>query len=76
MELYEEAQNMIVTVIVRSRDWLGSPLAILVALPKDGKAINKWEDEDKAYMDVVAGIKKVKQAVLIGMIRHMTVSNR
>jgi len=76
LELYEEAQNMIVTVIVRSRDWLGSPLAILVALPKDGKAINKWEDEDKAYMDVVAGIKKVKQAVLIGMIRHMTVSNR
>lgn len=76
LELYEEAQNMIVPVIVRSRDWLGSPLAILVALPKDGKAINKWEDEDKAYMDVVAGIKKVKQAVLIGMIRHMTVSNR
>ena len=67
---------MIVPVIVRSRDWLGSPLAILVALPKDGKAINKWEDEDEAYMDVVAGIKKVKQAVLIGIIRHMKVFNK
>ncbi len=76
MELYEEGQNMIVPVIVRSRDWLGSPLAILVALPKDGKAINKWEDEDEAYMDVVAGIKKVKQAVLIGIIRHMKVFNK
>lgn len=58
LELYEEGQNMIVPVIVRSCDWLGSPLAKLVALPKDGKAINKWEDEDEAYMDVVAGIKK------------------
>lgn len=76
LELYEEGQNMIVPVIVRSRDWLGSPLAILVALPKDGKAINKWEDEDEAYMDVVAGIKKVKQAVLIGIIRHMKVFNK
>ena len=45
-------------VIVRSCDWLSSPLAKLVALPKDGRAINKWEDEDEAYMDVVAGIKK------------------
>ena len=54
---------MIVPVIVRSCDWLGSPLAKLVALPKDGKAINKWEDEDEANMDVVAGIKKVIEEI-------------
>lgn len=63
LELYEEGQNMIVPVVVRSCDWLGSPLAKLVALPKDGKAINKWEDEDEAYMDVVAGIKKVIEEI-------------
>lgn len=63
LELYEEGQNMIVPVIVRSCDWLGSPLAKLVALPKDGKAIDKWEDEDEACMDVVAGIKKVIEEI-------------
>lgn len=57
LELNKIGKNIIIPVIVRECDWLDSPLEKLVALPTDGNAISTWEDKDKAYMNVVNGIK-------------------
>ena len=56
---YEQGKNIIIPVILRNCDWLSSPLKKIMALPKDGKCISSWRDEDEAFMDVVDGIKKV-----------------
>lgn len=58
LELNEQGQNIVIPVIVRTCDWLESPLKDIVALPEDGQPISKWEDADDAYMNVVKGIKK------------------
>ena len=48
----------VIPIILRSTDWKVTPLAKLQALPTDGKAITLWPDRDKAFVDVVEGIKR------------------
>ena len=57
MERHDRGEAKVVPVILRSCDWQDSPLGKLLALPKDGKAINLWADIDVAYLDVVSGLK-------------------
>jgi Tfp pilus assembly protein PilF len=44
---------------MRSVDWQGAPFAKLNALPKDGKAVTSWSDEDEAFAEVARGIRGV-----------------
>jgi hypothetical protein len=55
---YKEGNVLIIPVIIRPCDWKESPLGKFQALPKDGKAITLWPNDDQAWMDVVNGIKK------------------
>lgn len=64
LEIHEQGKNVIIPVIVRPCDWLDSPLKKFVGLPEDGKPISKWENQDEAYMSVVAGIKKAIEDIL------------
>ena len=40
-------------------DWQGAPFAKLQALPKDGKPVKSWTDQDEAFTDVARGIREV-----------------
>ncbi|GCE17584.1 hypothetical protein KDK_13840 [Dictyobacter kobayashii] len=59
MERYEQKEACVIPVLVRSCDWKGTPFERLQALPRDGKAISTWADEDEAFVDVVEGIRRV-----------------
>jgi hypothetical protein len=59
LERHELGKARVVPVILRSCDWQDSPLGKLLALPKDGRAINLWPDIDVAYLDVVRGLKSL-----------------
>jgi TIR domain/NB-ARC domain len=59
LERHDAGDACVIPVIVRSVDWQGAPFAKLQALPRDGKAVKSWEDEDEAFTDVAKGIRRV-----------------
>jgi hypothetical protein len=59
LERHESNQARVIPVILRSVDWQRSPFGKLAALPKDGKAITSWQNEDEAFTDVVKGLRRV-----------------
>jgi hypothetical protein len=59
LERHERNQARVIPVILRSVDWHDSTFGKLSALPKDGKAITSWQDEDEAFTDVVKGLRRV-----------------
>ena len=52
----------IVPIIVEECDWQRTPLGQLLALPKDGKAISSFTNQNIAYLDVVNGIRRVLES--------------
>jgi len=52
---------VIIPIILRFCEWQKSPLSQFKALPEDGTPIKAWGDVDKAYLDVVRGIRRVAE---------------
>lgn len=48
----------VIPVILRPCDWHSAPFGKLLAVPKDGKAVTSWPDEDEAWADVTKQIRK------------------
>jgi hypothetical protein len=59
LERHESNEARVIPIILRSVDWHRSPFGKLAALPKDGKAITSWQNEDEAFTDVVKGLRRV-----------------
>lgn len=58
-DLQAERRMRIIGVVVEPCDWQNSPLGQLMVLPKDGKAVSEWGNEDSAYLYVVREIRRV-----------------
>lgn len=56
-------QCHIVPVIVRPCMWKETPIKEFLALPKEGKPINKYKEKDDAYLEVASGIKKIVEDI-------------
>jgi TIR domain len=59
MERREHDEVTVAPVILRPVDWRKTPFSQLVALPRDGKPITTWDNEDEALLNVALGIRKV-----------------
>jgi O-acetyl-ADP-ribose deacetylase (regulator of RNase III) len=57
-ERLQRGEVTVIPVLVRTVDLVGSRLSTLQWLPTGGKPIKSWNDEDEAYVDVVAGIRR------------------
>lgn len=57
LELHSKGSLVVVPVVLRSCLWQHTPLAKLLALPRDGKAVSAWSDRDEALTDVVEGLR-------------------
>lgn len=57
LERHHDGTARVIPVILRPCDWQSSPLAGLLAVPRDGKPITKWPDRDEAFLDVVQQIR-------------------
>jgi hypothetical protein len=57
LELHAKEQLVVVPVILRNCLWQHTPLAKLLALPRDGKAVTAWADRDEALADVAEGLR-------------------
>ena len=58
-ERMEKKEAVVVPVIVRPCYWKTTPLGDIQALPKDGKPISKYQDEDDAYVEIVESISNI-----------------
>src|SRR5450755_1434683 len=57
MSRHEAGQARVIPILVRPCDWKGAPFVHLQILPKNAKAITAWNNRDKAWADVVGGIR-------------------
>ncbi len=61
IERHEAGDLRIIPIIVEPCDWKASPLQRFKALPKDGKPISEWTNENTAYLDIVAELRRIIQ---------------
>jgi hypothetical protein len=59
LERHAKGTLRVVPIILEPCDWKSTPLSKLKALPKDGKAISTWTNENVAYLDVVTELRRM-----------------
>jgi hypothetical protein len=60
---HDRGEAIVLPIIAKSCDWSSLPFGRLQALPKDGKPITRWDDQDEACLDVVLGIRRVVETL-------------
>lgn len=59
LERHDQGSMRVVPVIIQPCDWKASALGRLKALPKDGKPVADWTNENTAWLDVVAQLRNL-----------------
>src|SRR5829696_7872893 len=65
VERHERGEARVIPIIVRPADWEWASFGKLQALPKDAKPITTWPDQDEAWLDVVRGVRKSVEELLL-----------
>jgi hypothetical protein len=60
MERHNAGEAKVIPIILRPVDWETAPFGKLQALPKNGLAITKWQNQDEAFQDVA---KKLRSTI-------------
>ncbi|MDA2937875.1 toll/interleukin-1 receptor domain-containing protein [Acidobacteria bacterium AH-259-A15] len=64
MERHAAKEARVIPIIVRPCDWKKAQFGKLQALPRDGRAVTIWGNEDEALADIAAGIRSVVEEIL------------
>ena len=59
LDRHRQRQARVIPILLRSMDTKGAPFSHLQMLPRDGRAITQWADQDLAFSNVVQGIRRV-----------------
>lgn len=59
LERHHAGEVRVVPIIIELCEWKKTPLRRLMALPRDGKPVSKWENEDEAYLNVVTELRRI-----------------
>lgn len=57
LERYREKNACVIPVLIRPVDWDDTPFHHIQAVPRGGKPVQSWPDEDAALLNVVQEIK-------------------
>ena len=69
LEKSNKNEAKVIPIILKPCLWEESHFARLQALPKDGKAITTWPNEDEAWYDVAKGILKLVKPIDTGKVK-------
>jgi len=58
LERHQAGEARVIPIILRASDWGGAPFAKLQALPKDARPVTTFTNRDKAFMEIVEGIRR------------------
>jgi hypothetical protein len=61
LEQREKGRTVVVPVILRRCDWRAAPYAKLNALPTDGAPIDSAQDRERAWLEVVQGVRTLAE---------------
>jgi len=61
LERHRTGDARVVPIVIEPCDWASasSPLRQLKALPRDGKPVSEWTNENNAYLDVVKELRRI-----------------
>ena len=59
LKRHEADEARVVPIILRPCDWQHTPIARLQCLPQDGKPITEQHNQDRAWTDITAGLRRV-----------------
>lgn len=65
LELLAAGKMIIVPIIAEPCDWLNSPFCEMKAVPKDGKPISEWTNDNAAYLNVISELRRVLDGLKI-----------
>jgi tetratricopeptide (TPR) repeat protein len=57
IERHQRGQARVIPVILRPCSWRSAPFGALQALPRDGRAIIQWDNQDAAFLDVEQNLR-------------------
>ncbi len=63
LELQAEGKMIIVPIIAEHCDWLNSPFRDMKAVPKDGKPISDWTNDNAAYLNIISELRRLLDAL-------------
>jgi hypothetical protein len=55
----EAGITQIVSIILQPCDWQATPLIRYKSLPKDGKPVSEWQNENAAYLDIIQELRRI-----------------
>ena len=61
LKRHQDSSLRIIPIILEPCDWKSSPLGQIKALPKDGKPISLWTNENVAYLDIVTELRRLTE---------------
>ncbi|MGG6269687.1 SAVED domain-containing protein [Leptolyngbya sp. AN03gr2] len=59
LERHETGSTRVIPIILKPVDWELAPFRKLQALPKEGKPITKWENQDEAFASIAKALRGV-----------------
>ena len=59
LERHKSGEARVIPIILRPCDWQSSPFARLQSLPRDGKAIMFWQNQDEAFLVIAQGLRRI-----------------
>lgn len=65
LQRHDAGEARVVPIIIEPCDWTSSPLRKLKALPKDGKPVSEWTNENNAYVDVVHELRRILESGIV-----------
>jgi hypothetical protein len=63
LQLQADCKIIIVPVIAERCDWLNSPFREMKAVPKDGKPISDWTNDNAAFLNITSELRRVLNAL-------------
>jgi len=78
LERHKLGEARVIPIILRPCDWQSSPFARLQSLPRDGKAITTWQNQDEAFLVIAEGLRQVieRQQIPTRPLSHVERQNR
>lgn len=61
MERHNAGEARVIPIILRPVDWHSALFGKLQALPRDGKPVRLWSNQDEAFLQITQGIRDVVQ---------------
>ena len=62
MERHDRGEARVIPVILRPCDWHGAPFGRLNAVPRDGRPVTKYPNQDESFLEITRAIREAAES--------------